>query len=199
MQADYSVELGADDDVLEIPWSSPDGVLRYHDLRRHPELIAEIPEATANPTLKEFLAAINSHSPFSSAKCDTWFSHQVNPEEEIYGGSCKFASYVDVVPAEQPGISPDARFSFEVHKNLLKNLVRLLEAGPEIPASAEFILRRCYFHSGATTREGFYITLYVFGYGIDEGKARRCWADALQMVQSVLLQIPNSWRATPDS
>ena len=189
MHADYSIELGPDDDVLEIPWSSPNGSLRYYDLRLHPELIDEIPEAVVNPALKEFLVAMNGYSAWSSAKCDVWFSEELNPEEDIYGGSCKFGSYVDLVLADVPRVVPDDRLSFEAHERLLKKLVQMVEKTPEIPASTEFILRRCYVHRGASLDEGFYVTLYVFGYGADAGEARRHWADALKTVQSPLLQI----------
>jgi hypothetical protein len=189
VQADYSVELGPDDDMLEIPWSSPDGTLHYCDLRRNPELIAEVTEAIANPPLKVFLAAINSRSIFSSAKCDVWLSEQLNPEEDIYVGSCKFGSYVDLVFAEQHGVSSDPRFSFKTHEDLLKHVVHRLSATPDIPASAEFSLRRCHFHLGPTTQEGFYVTLYVFGYGADEIEARRHWAQALSHVQTAVSQL----------
>src|SRR5689334_23164926 len=129
MHADYSVELGPDDDVLEIPWSSPDGSLRYYDLRLHPELIEKISEAVAHPPLKEFLVAINRDSIFRSTKCDVWFSEEVYPDEEIYG-SCKFASYVDLVVLEGPDKSADPRLSFVTHEGLLKKLVRLLKNTP---------------------------------------------------------------------
>ena len=69
MQADFSVELGAQDDCLEIPWSSPQGEARYYDLRRRPELLLNVAEAHNNRELGEFLAAINSgHSILETAK-----------------------------------------------------------------------------------------------------------------------------------
>lgn len=185
MQADFSVELGANDPVLEIPWSSPDGTLRFVDLRRHPELVSVIPESAANPRLREFLLAINSRSLFYTAKCDIWFSRALNPEEEIFG-TCKFGSYVDLVLASpRESISVRSR-SFDEHSHLLQELVKHLATEPDLDASAEFILRRSYFHQEAELRQGFYVTLYVFGYGEDEERARRSWAEALKIVQSVL-------------
>jgi|SRR5581483_1576245 len=186
MHADYSVELGPDDDVLEIPWSSPNGSLRYYDLVLHPELVAKIPEATAHAPLREFLVAINRDSIFRSAKCDVWFSEEMSPDEEIYG-SCKFGSYVDLVVSEGPDKSFDPQLSFGPHEHLLKKLVRLLAKTPESLASAEFILRRCYFHGPGTTSDGFYMTLYVFGYGDEPRMAQQNWEVALQAVLSVLL------------
>ena len=42
MQADFSVELGAQDDAMVLPWSSPDGEIRYYDLKRQPDLLLEV-------------------------------------------------------------------------------------------------------------------------------------------------------------
>ena len=59
MDADWSVELGADDAALEFPWSSPDGSMHYVDLLRSPDWLTAIPEAKQFPELGEFLLAIN--------------------------------------------------------------------------------------------------------------------------------------------
>src|ERR1043166_8395856 len=57
MRADFSVELGRDDAALELPWSSADPALRFYDLKKHPELLQQIPEAVAYPELGAFLCA----------------------------------------------------------------------------------------------------------------------------------------------
>jgi len=62
MDADWSVELGADDPTLAVPWSSPDGSLRFHDLRAQPELLLYIDEASQFAELAEFLACVNSQN-----------------------------------------------------------------------------------------------------------------------------------------
>jgi hypothetical protein len=73
MDADWSVELGAEDAALEFPWSSPDGPQRYVALQRHPELLADIPEAVQYPALGDFLRALNVPSSlWLTAKCDVW-------------------------------------------------------------------------------------------------------------------------------
>src|ERR1700682_2292682 len=98
MQADYSVELGADDPVLEFPWSSDDTAVCYYDLKGHPDLISNIPEVRDNPDLGKFLSRINAANfPLLTAKCDTWFSPEISAAEEIFGAACKFSSYVDLV------------------------------------------------------------------------------------------------------
>jgi hypothetical protein len=180
VEADFAVELGAEDETLEFPWSGG-GALRYYDLKHQPELLALVEEARDLRPLSEFLAALNAFSsPFETAKCDAWSTGEMNPEEEIYGAACKFGSYVDLL------FSDDRRFSFPVHENMVKRWTSLLQRVPEIPAAAEFIVRRCFFQGEA--RDGFYITLYVFGYGEDEAHARTEWAIGLKLVENAIRQ-----------
>ena len=94
MQADFSIECGADDECLEIPWASEDGSLSYRDLKRNPEFIEHLTEVQKYPELGEFLHAINSiESVFQTAKCDAWFTSEITPEEEIFEAAGKFGSY----------------------------------------------------------------------------------------------------------
>jgi hypothetical protein len=185
MQVDHAVELGADDETLEFPWATPDGGPRYYDLKHQPEALAFVDEAKRFPELKEFLAAINSPaSPLETAKCDAWATTEIHPEEEIFGAPWKFGSYVDFVFSGQ-----SARYSFDDHEKFLGKLTALLKRVPEIPASAEFLLRRCCFHEGETIREGFYVTFYLFGYGSDETTARQQWGIGLRLVGSAIVQL----------
>ena len=185
MQADFAVELGRDDETLEVPWAAPDGRLRYHDLKRDPDARAHIEEAMLWSELREFLIAVNAQaSMLESAKCDAWSSTELNPDEEIFGVPWKFGSYVDLLISD-----PTARFSFEKHGTFLKHLIGLLKVVPEIPASAEFSLRRCFYHEGEAVREGYYLTSYLFGYGEDEAQARKQWGIALKLVAAALTQL----------
>lgn len=185
MQVDFGVELGRDDEILDLPWASPDGGPRYYDLKRDPEALDQIEEAVRTGGLRDFLMAVNSPaSILESAKCDAWATDQINPEEEIFGAPWKFGSYVDLLFT-----SPRARFSFEGHENLLKRLTELLQRVPEIPAAAEFYLRRCRYHENADVWEGFYVTFYLFGYGEDEAKAHRQWEIALKLVSNAVTQL----------
>jgi hypothetical protein len=219
MDADYSVELGADDPVLEMPWSDPDGCLHYHDLRRQPETLLLIDEAAHYRELGEFLAAMNSSaSVLQSAKCDVWPEKELNEAEQIYGVAMKLASYVDLLFCDG-----DTRFDFPAHESVARRVVQLLGRAPQISSAAEFIIRRCYYHedaceaespaamlaaqegsdaqtsgqgtarqtvgASAQPREGFYFTFYLFGYGDDESDARRRWGIGLTVVQNALLQV----------
>ena len=118
------------------------------------------------------------------ANRNAWSTAAINPEEEIFGLLSKFGSYVDLLFSDAA-----ARFSFEEQESFVKRMVKLLQRVPEIPASAEFSLRRCFYHEGDELREGFYVTCYVFGYGSDEGKARQQCAIALKLVGNALAQL----------
>jgi len=150
MQADFSVELGPDDPALELPWASDDPAVRYYDLRRCPELVGQIPEAAAYPALRAFLTRINaSGSQFETAKCDVWRSREISAEEEIFGASQKFVSYIDLVFVQET-----ARSSFEKHEEFAKTMCRLLSYAPDMLATIELIIRRGYFHERRSVAHG---------------------------------------------
>ena len=56
------MELGADSETLEFPWAAAADGPRYYDLKRHPELLAQVEEAQRVPELGEFLRAMNAAS-----------------------------------------------------------------------------------------------------------------------------------------
>jgi hypothetical protein len=185
VQADFAVELGPDDETLEFPWSDESSGLRYFELKRRPELLSEVEEARVFPELAEFLRAVNGPtSLLETAKCDAWHSDEMNVEDEIFGAACKFGSYVDLVFADDA-----ARFSFAAIEGFASRLVTLLKKVPEIPASAEFLIRRCFFRNDEQMRDGFYMTFYLFGYEEDEDQSRQRWGIALKLVQNAILQL----------
>jgi hypothetical protein len=191
VQADFAVELGADDETLEMPWAAEAGGPRYYDLKRHPELLSNLEEVVRAPELGEFLSKVNSpRSPLETAKCDVWSSTEVNPEEEIFEATHKFGSYVDLFFSDAP-----SRFSFPQHEQLAKRLSSLLQRAPEMAAAAEFLIRRCYYHGQEEVpgqeeiRDGFYITFYLFGYGKDEVRSRQNWAIGLKLIGNAIRQM----------
>jgi hypothetical protein len=191
VQADFAVELGADDETLEMPWAAEEGGPRYYDLKNCPEHLLNLPEAVEVPELREFLSKVNSsRSLLETAKCDVWSSTEINREEEVFGATHKFGCYVDLLFSDEP-----KRFSFSEHEQLAKRLAQLLQRAPEIVASADFLIRRCYYcrqgeiHGHEEIRDGFYITFYLFGYGDDEIQPRQRWAVGLKLVQNAILQL----------
>jgi hypothetical protein len=185
MDADFSVELGGEDPVLDFPWTDASGRLTYFDLKRHPELLARVEEAKELPELAEFLGCVNSaRSAVESAKCDVWATQELTTEEEVFAASHKFACYVDLVLSEI-----GQRQSFPEHERFAKRLAALLRRAPEMSSSAEVCVRRCFFGEGSETREGFYFTVYVNGYGNEEAAARRNWTIGMKLVGSAVVQL----------
>src|SRR3954466_13675636 len=136
MQADFSVELGADDHCLEMPWASPDGRMRYLDLRAQPELLLEISEAIDNRELAEFLSVLNqSGSIVQTAKCDTWLTNELDAEDEIFGAPWKFGSYVDLIFVDR-----DRQMALSEYEEFAQALTKLLSKVPDFAASADFVL-----------------------------------------------------------
>jgi hypothetical protein len=185
MDADFSIELGREDPVLDFPWTDPSGKLAYFDLKRHPELLPKLEEAQKFPELAEFLRSMNSaRSSLESAKCDVWTTNELNVDEDIFNASHKFSNYVDLVCS-----NPEQRRSFDFHEGFAKRLTDLLRRAPEMRASTEICVRRCFFGESEETREGFYFTLYVNGFGEDELSAQKNWAIGLKLAGNAIVQI----------
>jgi len=200
MDADFSIELGEEDPVLDFPWIDPSGNLSYVDVKRHPEFMAQIEEAGKFPELMEFLSVLNStRSMLETAKCDAWATMDLSPEEEIYEATHKFASYVDVVFAKNDrdlsdGGRPSIRHSFPAHEQLARALVELMRRAPVTLSSVEVCVRRCYFDGAGSIQEGFYCTIYISGYGSDATSAHQNWGVALKLLANAVKQLPASNR-----
>ncbi len=185
MDADFSIELGREDPVLDFPWTDPAGKLRYFDLKRQPALIEKVEEAKRFPELAQFLRRANSaRSVVESAKCDVWATTELSAEEEIFNASHKFASYVDLVFSDI-----EHHQSLPLHEGFARSLTELLRLAPEIRAAVEICVRRCFFGDAGEEPEGFYFTLYVSGYGNDESAARKNWAIGLKLVETAIVQL----------
>jgi hypothetical protein len=190
MQAAFYVELGDGDDRLEIPWTDPDNPANcFYDLKAEPALLDHIPEACDNPALRRSLAAINAADTlFATAKCDTWQTDEFNPEERATfpQAQTKSAGYLDVVFSRA-----ELNLHREHYEQLARRLLPLLTSAPA-QARAELCLRRCYF--GAPQAWGFYLTLFLYGYGRDPAEAKTQWASGLEALQSALLRLSAALR-----
>lgn len=187
MQAEWSVEIGPDAPALEVPWRSEHGSLRYFDLKKHPELLLEIPETLEHAELGEFLSGVNEKSQMASAKCDVWVTDEMSLEDEIFGEPVKRSSYVDLF------FDGPERFEFSAHERLADLIVTKFGNLPEMPARLEIVIRQCHFHRlkepGGDSDAGFSFTFYVTGYGDDEAKARVRWAIALNLLRNAIVQV----------
>lgn len=187
MDADFAIELGSEDPVLDFPWKDPDARLAYYDLKRHPELLASVSEANEYPELSDFLRAVNSpRSDLESAKSDVWATRELSAAEEIYDSELKFAAYVDLLFSKV-----DIRHSLPAYQSFVKEFVELLRRTPDTPSAVEICVRRCYFGSDSGVQDGFYFTLYVSGYGHEEGAARLNWAVAMKLTANAIVQLSN--------
>jgi hypothetical protein len=206
MDADFSIELGRDDSVLDFPWKDPSGKFAYRDLKRRPELMACIEEAEKFTELGEFLRVLNSaRSMMETAKCDAWVTTKLSAEEEIYDASHKFASYVDAIFSNMDGSNIDERLSsvdgsslrqsLSLHEQFARKLVELLRRAPEISSAVEVCVRRCYYgEEDGVREEGCYFTLYVSGYGDDNVSARHNWGVGLKLTGNAIMQLSGGAR-----
>lgn len=184
MLAEWSVELGPGDPVLEIPWRSDDGSLRFLDLKRQPELLLEIREACTYEEVASFLDWANSaDSHIETAKCDVWSTSEVDADDEVFGEPVKFSSYVDLIFASL------ARYSFPECERFVRTLSRMLRQAPDLSSSAQFLVRRALDHrEPSKVSESFYITFYLHGYGADVHEARQRWGIGLTLAQNAMKQ-----------
>lgn len=186
MHAEWSIEIGPDAPALEVPWRSEDGSLRYFDLKKQPELLLEVAETAEYFQVGDFLGGVNAKSEMATAKCDVWLTQELDVEDESFGEPWKFAFYVDVFfekPAEQ--------INLDAHKRLADLIVTKFGRIPEMPASVEIVIRRCYFHRDGRMDEsddGYCMTFYVKGYGGDEAEAEVHWSIAMNLVRYAILQ-----------
>lgn len=179
MDAEFSVELGADDPTLAVPWFSSDAKIAYVNLRNTPEAIEQLAEVRSFPELGELLRALNAQSSsFQTAKCDAWFDSLMDVDDEPYEAAMKCACYIDLFFA-----APQTLASFPEHEKQARSIVQRLRESADRSARAEVIIRRAYFRED----EGFYWTIYVFGYGNELQSAWENWKAALVQLRTALL------------
>jgi len=185
MQVEFFAELHEGTDRLEIPWASPDELRnRYFGLKARPDLLDEVIEARDNPALKQFLATVNAaDTVFATAKCQTWTTQEFSPAERssFPTASIKFAAYIDLVFSHAL-----LNFHREHFEQLSRRLQQTLNPTP-VPARAELCLRQCYFH--AQQAWGFYLTIFLYGYGATDVEAQRNWTAALQALGDSLTRL----------
>lgn len=187
MLANWSVECGADDPVLVVPWSDAGG-LHFVDLRENPYDLDQIAEAELHPALMQALRALNAtRSPVFTAKCDAW----TMDAEELEGirieldlnaaeSPAGFTSYIDLIWRDRPLF-----VSVHQQEQRLIRLGRLLDPLDHPYAAAEAVLRPAVVDLTGP-QEGFAVTLYVKAVGTDAAHAYEHWTRALEAVVPVL-------------
>lgn len=205
MDADYSIELGPTAPALEIPWEDSEGLVRYVTLRQEHSSagrefaqneVKRLPEARQFPALGRFLVELNSPPSFwQTAKCDVW-ANEADAVENLYSLGFEQSCYIDMV---LDGQMRTLRPSLKAHHRLASEIAQLLEADRAIAATAEIVVRRCYFHlSGKADQsdEGYCLTLFLTAYGTSLPEAAECWERAMQFAADCLLKVhPHDDRA----
>ena len=182
MLMDAATAFDADDPVLVVPWGAADGETRWVDLRNDPDALDEISEADEHPALLTALRSLNSsRSPVFTAKCDVWRM----AEEELDGtrndllldenvAAAGVSCYVDLLWRDRGVFASRHRTEQAIHR-----LDRLAAELPHSLAKLEAVLRPAVVDLEGV-REGFALTLYVKGVGVDAAEAHERWSAALR-------------------
>lgn len=187
MLTGWSVECGAEDPVLVVPWSDAGG-LHFVDLRENPYDLDQIAEAEAHPALMQALRALNAtRSPVFTAKCDAWPMDDDEleamrmelglTEAEAPDG---FMSYIDLIWRERTLF-----VSFHQQEQRLVRLGRLVDPLDHPYAAVDAVMRPALVDLTGP-QEGFAVTLYVKALGTDAAHAYEHWTRALAAVVTVL-------------
>jgi hypothetical protein len=189
MLCEWTVECGADDPVLVVPWSDPDDPTRHFiDLRENPDDLDWLEEPSQHPSLLHALRALNAaRSPVFTAKCDVWkmseeeletLRHELDliPEDAPAG----LISYIDLLWRER-----SVFVSFHQHEQLLHRITRLAAPLEHPYAMLECVLRPALLDL-TTPQEGFAVSLYVKALGYEVQAAEERWGSALIDVSTLL-------------
>jgi len=185
MQSDWTVACTADDPEVVIPWAGKDPSLRFVDLRRSPEALREIPEATEYPCVAAALRRWNQpDTSLFTAKCDVWsYPAKLFDAEDLPEFAFARGSYIDLLPADAATFA-----SFEACERQLRAWTEVSRS-IELPACrCEWTLRPARIFSGLPlplptinqSRNGFATTLYTWGYGDSPESAAIAWDAALR-------------------
>ncbi|WP_419807184.1 hypothetical protein [Terriglobus sp.] len=185
---EWSTATAADDPVLVVPWQAPDGDVRWVDLREDDFALDEISEADEHPALLAALRALNSgRSPVFTAKCDVWAME----EEELAGtrddlmleqdqAEAGMACYLDLLWRDRGIFASRHRTEQVLHR-----LDRMVEELPGSLAKAEAVVRPAVVELDGSVAEGYCLSLYVKGVGVDEAEAKQRWSAALREVTAL--------------
>jgi hypothetical protein len=169
MEADWSVEIGAGQPIIDGSWEG------FIDLHRFPHLIDTVQE-TQHPMLSTALQAINAErSPLFTTKCDAWTltAGDIDPDE--FGANSSdvragYASYIDLVERDMEHFE-----SFAFHEQRMKDITARLRSLPLDRGRVDIVLRAATFQGQA----GYGFSLYAAGCGAVESEAYAAWQSVL--------------------
>ena len=186
MEADWSVELAADDPVIIVPWAASRDDTRkceFVDLRQGGHLIDEIEEARPVPELRAALLLLNSaRSPLWTVKCDIWESDRPMDPYEMDAAPAEttlgVGSYIDLLARDSA-----LQASFDRQERWLRTVTETLRTVPAKAARVELVLRRAQVNYVA----GYGVSWFVEGCGATAQRARQAWSEALGLALPVMM------------
>ncbi len=172
MEADWAVEIGARLPMIDADWAG------FVDLRSDVGAVDSIPETAAEPVLRDALITLNAaDSPVFTSKCDLWAltPAEIDPDEFGCGATDLlpegFASWIDVIARDRAVFD-----SFEQHEAWVRRSTDRLRTAPVLHGRVDLVVRSAV----AAASEGFGITLYAAGCGVDTQAARAAWGEVLR-------------------
>lgn len=170
MEADWSVEIGADSVCIDGSWKG------FIDLRRSADAVKSVIEAAAHPALRDALLALNSDkSRVFTTKCDTWSLAEQEIDADEFNARkadarAGFASYVDILERDL-----DRFASFEFHQQRARDIAQRLQTIDLPQARVDIVVRAAVLNRS----EGYGLTLYAAGCGSTAEYAVEAWQAVL--------------------
>lgn len=179
MEADWSVQIGAELPVIEVPWPG------FVDLRLDPFAAHRLQEISASSLPEEVLLTLNQQSsPVFTSKCDFWrlARDEINSlefdatEENAKSGT---ACYIDIIARSKSLFT-----SFLAHEAWARSAIDEMHRVRLLQAQAELVIRS----STVDEREGFAFTLYVASCGSTADAAYIVFRSALESAAAITMK-----------
>lgn len=170
MEADWEVEIGPGLPAIQAPWEG------FVDLRTSSIGVSQIAEGARYPALGRALTLLNeARSLVFTAKCDVWelSGEEIDPDEfDAPAAQCRcgLASYIDLLQRDVRNFQ-----SFAHHEDWMKRLTAQLRATAIENGRVDLVLRSAVVEGV----QGYGVTLYAAGCGIDKDAASAHWEAVL--------------------
>ena len=180
MEADWSVEIGADLPTIVVPWEG------FVDLRRDPLLASGLNETANSPSLAEALIKLNlENSPVFTSKCDLWLlsKDEIDPLEfdaERADAQQGIACYVDIIARSLPLFA-----SFPAHEAWVRLATERMR-GIRMPQTHSDLIVR---PSKVNGHDGYALTLYVASCGATKHAAQAIFHTALETATTITMEL----------
>jgi hypothetical protein len=179
VEADWSVEIGADLPIVAVPWEG------FVDLRREPLLAQSLAETTTAPALAQMLVKLNAAAaPVFTSKCDLWtlaaddidpLEFEASREDAQVGTAC----YIDVIARD-----PTIFASFTLHEAWVRAATAELREMVLSQARVELVVREALVDD----LEGFAVTLYTAACSSKEAGVQSTFRDALEAAAAITIK-----------